>query len=63
MTTTYRNDGRVELAGIDANLSWNYKVGPGTAFASVNASYMLDFKAKELEPSPLIDYVGTIGTG
>jgi len=63
MTTTYRNDGLVQLSGIDAQLSWNGDVGPGSVFTSVTASYMLDFKAKELDPTPLVDYVGTIGTG
>ena len=63
MTTTYRNDGLVKLSGIDAQLSWSSNLGPGMVFASLNGSYMLDFKAKELEPTPLIDYVGTIGTG
>lgn len=63
MTTTYRNDGEVRLSGIDAQLSWSADVGPGTLIAGVNGSYMLEFKAKELNPSPLIDYVGTIGTG
>ncbi len=62
MTTTYRNDGLVKLSGIDAQLSWSGEVGPGTLFSNVTASYMLDFKAKELDPSPLVDYVGTIGT-
>jgi outer membrane receptor protein involved in Fe transport len=63
MTTTYRNDGLVKLSGIDAQLSWSSNLGPGTVFASVNGSYMLDFKVKELDPAPLVDYVGTIGTG
>jgi len=63
MTTTYRNDGLVKLSGIDAQLSWNLPVGPGRLFTSVNGSYMLEFKAKELGPTPLVDYVGTIGTG
>lgn len=63
MTTTYRNDGLVKLSGIDAQLSWSSDLGPGTVFANLNGSYMLDFKVKELEPTPLIDYVGTIGTG
>jgi len=63
MTTTYRNDGLIKLSGIDAQLSWSGEVGPGTLFTNVTGSYMLDFKAKELDPSPLVDYVGTIGTG
>lgn len=63
MTTTYRNDGLVQLSGIDAQLSWSADVGPGTLFTNINGSYMIDFKAKELDPTPLVDYVGTIGTG
>lgn len=63
MTTTYRNDGLVKLSGVDIQLNWSGAVGPGTLFTGLNASYMIDFKAKELDPSPLVDYVGTIGTG
>jgi len=63
MTTTYRNDGVIQLSGIDAQLSWTGDIGPGSVFTNITASYMLDFKAKELDPTPLVDYVGTIGTG
>ena len=63
MTTTYRNDGLVKLSGIDAQLNWSTNLGPGMLFANVNGSYNLEFKAKELESSPLIDYTGTMGTG
>jgi len=44
-------------------LSWSGDIGPGSVFTNITASYMLDFKAKELDPTPLVDYVGTIGTG
>jgi outer membrane receptor protein involved in Fe transport len=63
MTTTYRNDGLVQLSGIDALLSWGTDLGPGSVFVSLNGNYMLDFKVKELETNPLVDYVGTIGVG
>jgi outer membrane receptor protein involved in Fe transport len=63
MTTTYRNDGLIKLSGIDAQLSWGTDLGPGSLFASLNASYMFDFKVKELETNPLVDYAGTIGVG
>jgi outer membrane receptor protein involved in Fe transport len=63
MTTTYRNDGLVELSGLDTSLNWSAPVGPGNLFASAQLSFMFDFKAKELNPNPLVDYVGTQGTG
>jgi outer membrane receptor protein involved in Fe transport len=63
MISTYRNDGLVKLSGIDAQLDWNANVGPGNLFVNVTGNYMFHFMAKELDPNPLIDYVGTTGTG
>jgi len=62
MTTTYRNDGLVKLSGLDAQLSWGTNVGPGSLFVNINGNYMFDFKVKELETNPLVDYAGTIGS-
>src|SRR5690606_30014039 len=62
MTTTYRNDGLVKLSGLDAQLSWGTDVGPGSLFVNINGNYMFDFKVKELETNPLVDYAGTIGS-
>jgi outer membrane receptor protein involved in Fe transport len=63
MTTTYRNDGLVKLSGLDASIDWSSMVGPGTLFMNFTGNYMFHFKAKELGPNPLVDYVGTTGTG
>ena len=60
---TYGNEGGVKLSGIDANLSWSMDAGPGSIFLNLNGNYMFDFKVKELDTSPWIDYVGTTGTG
>lgn len=60
---TYGNEGLVKLSGIDANLSWSLPAGPGTVFANLNGNYMLDFKIRAFDGQPLIDYVGTTGTG
>ena len=37
--------------------------GPGTVFVNVNGNYMTDFKIRAFDGQPLIDYVGTTGTG
>ncbi len=60
---TYGNEGLVKLSGIDANVSWSTNVGPGRLFANLNANYMIDFKIRAFDGQPLIDYVGTTGTG
>jgi len=61
--TTYDNDGLIKLSGIDATLSWSSDLGPGTVFASLNGNYMFDFKLQPFTGTPLLDYVGTQGTG
>jgi outer membrane receptor protein involved in Fe transport len=61
---TYTNDGRVHLSGIDAQLDWGYDVGPGTLTLNSVLNYQMDFESSSLYPSlPLIDYVGTTGSG
>ena len=61
--STYGNEGFVKLSGIDANLNWSADAGPGTLSANLNVNYMIDFKVREFDGQPLIDYVGTTGTG
>jgi len=61
--TTFDNDGLIKLSGIDATLSWSTDVGPGSLFASLNGNYMFDFKVQPFTGTPLLDYVGTQGTG
>ncbi|MBB5732419.1 outer membrane receptor protein involved in Fe transport [Altererythrobacter atlanticus] len=60
---TYGNEGLVKLSGIDANLSWSTDAGPGSVFLNLNANYMIDFKIRAFDGQPLVDYVGTTGTG
>ena len=60
---TYGNEGEIQIAGLDANLSWSTDLGPGTLFASLNGNYMFDFKIQTQDGQPFIDYVGTLGTG
>jgi outer membrane receptor protein involved in Fe transport len=60
--TTFVNNGRFEVSGIDGQLDWGLDVGPGRVNANVIVNYMLDFKSAELPVLPLIDYVGTQGT-
>jgi outer membrane receptor protein involved in Fe transport len=61
--TTYVNNARFEVQGIDAQLDWGMDVGPGTLGLNVLFNYLLDFKAAELPTDPMVDYVGTQGTG
>ncbi|HEY1125576.1 MAG TPA: TonB-dependent receptor [Sphingobium sp.] len=61
--TTYDNQGQVKLSGIDATLSWFHKAGPGQVFASVNANYMFEFSVQPFVGTPMLNYVGTQGTG
>ncbi|KRA83259.1 hypothetical protein ASD76_04150 [Altererythrobacter sp. Root672] len=61
---TYTNDGRVHLSGIDAQLDWGYDIGPGTFTLNTVFNYQMDFESSALYPAlPLVDYVGTTGSG
>jgi len=61
--STYANEGLVKISGIDANLNWSAPVGPGRLSLNLNANYMLDFSIQTFEGQPVIDYVGTTGSG
>jgi outer membrane receptor protein involved in Fe transport len=63
VTTTFVNNGRFEVEGIDANLSWRAPVGPGTVGLNVLFNYLIDFKSAELVTDPLAEFVGTLGVG
>jgi outer membrane receptor protein involved in Fe transport len=63
VVTTFDNDGKIELSGLDANLSWSTDVGPGTMFVNLNGNYMFHFKVQPFTGTPMLDYVGTTGTG
>jgi outer membrane receptor protein involved in Fe transport len=61
--TTYDNQGLIKLSGIDATLSWFHKAGPGSVFASINGNYMFNFSVQPFVGTPMLNYVGTQGTG
>ncbi len=67
---TYSNAGRVETAGIDAQLNWGLDfqdagIGlPGMFMTSVTATYLLNFRTTTDDGIiPLVDYAGTLGGG
>ncbi len=61
---TYSNSGRVHLQGIDAQLDWGIDVGPGTLTLNSVFNYQMDFESSSLYPQlPMVDFVGTAGTG
>jgi outer membrane receptor protein involved in Fe transport len=62
--TTYSNTGFVHLSGIDTQLDWSYKVGPGMLSLNTLLNYQLKFESSALYPQIApVDYVGTTGTG
>ncbi len=60
--TTYTNNGRFNVQGIDTQLDWAADVGPGTLSANVVLSYLIKYKSAALPTLPMVDYVGTFGT-
>jgi outer membrane receptor protein involved in Fe transport len=61
---TYANTGRVHLQGIDVQLDWGADIGPGTLTINSLFNYQINFESSALYPQlPLVDYVGTNGTG
>lgn len=60
---TYVNAGEVDISGIDAQLDWGVDVGPGTLTVNTLVNYYLHYKSRELASNPLVDFVGTLGTG
>ena len=60
--TTYVNNGRFNVEGIDVAADFGFDVGPGTLNLNLVANYMLAFESAELSVLDLVDYVGTTGT-
>lgn len=66
---TYVNNGQFELSGIDVQLDWGFDVGPGSVNLNVLANYLIKFESSGLIGAdgtpllPIVDYVGTLGTG
>ena len=63
ITATYTNEGEAKISGIDAQLDWWRGPGSGHSLAERHGNYYLYYKVKELAHNPLVDYVGTFGTG
>lgn len=61
--TTYANNGRFIVSGIDAQIDWSTELGGGQLGLNVILNYLIDFKSAEIPTDPLIDYVGTFGSG
>jgi outer membrane receptor protein involved in Fe transport len=59
---TYYNNGVVDIQGLDAQIDWAAKVGPGTLSVNFLLNYYLHYRSKELSDNPIVDYVGTLGT-
>jgi outer membrane receptor protein involved in Fe transport len=61
--TTYVNNGRFHLQGIDTQLDWAADVGPGTLSVNLVANYLFDFESAALPTLPMVDYAGSFGPG
>ncbi|MEO5706281.1 MAG: TonB-dependent receptor [Alteraurantiacibacter sp.] len=61
--STYGNEGQIKLSGIDANLSWSMRAGPGRVSVNLNGNYTLNSSIRAFDGQPMIDYTGTTGTG
>lgn len=60
--TTYVNNGRFQVSGIDVAFDWGVDVGPGSLNFNALFNYLIDFKSSALPTLPLVDYAGTFGT-
>ena len=58
---TYLNSGRFRTEGVDAQLDWNFDVGPGTFTLNSVFNYLITLKSAGLPTAPLIEYAGTLG--
>jgi len=64
VSRTYVNNGAFSVQGIDAQLDWGFDVGPGSLNLNVLANYLIHFESTSLAGIvPVVDYVGTQGTG
>ncbi len=59
--TTYLNNGRFQTSGLDFQLDWSNKVGPGRFSINSVLNYLISMKSAELATLPLIEYAGTTG--
>jgi iron complex outermembrane receptor protein len=58
---TFLNAGRVDIAGIDAQIDWGVPIGPGTLTVNALVNYYLHYKSTNLPGTPMVDYAGTLG--
>ncbi len=64
VSRTYVNNGEFSVQGIDVQLDWGFDVGPGSLSLNVLANYLIHFESSALSGVvPVVDYVGTQGTG
>jgi outer membrane receptor protein involved in Fe transport len=59
--TTYLNNGRFHTSGLDVQLDWAAKVGPGRFSINSVLNYVISMKSAELANLALTEYVGTTG--
>jgi outer membrane receptor protein involved in Fe transport len=58
---TYYNNGRFETSGIDTQIDWAFKLGPGHFTLNSVFSYLTSLKSAELTTDPLVEFAGTLG--
>jgi outer membrane receptor protein involved in Fe transport len=58
---TYLNNGRFKTDGIDTQIDWAFRLGPGKFSLNSVFTYLLSLKSAELSGDPLVDFAGTLG--
>jgi outer membrane receptor protein involved in Fe transport len=58
---TYLNTGRFRTQGVDAQLDWQFDLGPGMFSLNSIFNYLITLKSAGLPTAPLIEYAGTLG--
>ena len=58
---TYYNNGRFDTKGVDTQIDWAFKLGPGHFTLNSVFSYLISLKSAELISDPLVEFVGTLG--
>jgi len=58
---TFLNTGRFRTEGIDAQLDWQFDLGPGMVNLNSVFNYLITLKSAGLPTAPLVEYAGTLG--
>jgi len=58
---TYYNNGRFETSGIDTQIDWAFKLGPGQFSLNSIFTYLDSLKSAELASDPLVEFAGSLG--